>query len=615
MSWYVLDRKDNETFHCTLGKVVYDVSPSFIDHGNSMAYIRSRSGLYTHCLPSRETQAPELDLLDGEDHAGRWVIHAPPESSGVLSSCVGYGCDGQLQGVAALTLAPRQLVVGWGEAGDVFPWPPRHVHLEKENVEDVNRANRIFDELFRPFSPHGVVREARFQFPDGIPRHLCLCLGPNASNFAMGYCKVGDRSGVVRVRSFDPSDEEDYRLNLGRRADTGLSIDNILANVLIRHVGPFIDDTHDWLNFMAVTPVMYQQSQIMSTDPPLPRCIRTESFIPTALLFTPDDKSILVGTSTGEIRVFHRRRGFLPTSFGTSDLAQLVRSSGPILGLDIVHSSGDMRLAVAQKKRITLWVRDVEEGSWTPQVDLSYVLDDEDVESLENANRFSGDILDLACAESSSQSIVQTCHLVKDESGDPAIQVQFKLLRNQRYERTFFSLSGDPIRFPSFHADEGNSRSVTGLPPVHAHHYGDPGSEDALDQWVLLVPPIEQDVVSICSYTTADNRTVVATANSEGVVKELSGNPIHKMVALPRGFNSMWEYMEWLGYDDYEVTIGTISPAVAPCLKYSFDGSMLGAGYDLGDGNGQIELWTIGERGKEDDGSDSDYDDDESFDY
>ena len=77
----------------------------------------------------------------------------------------------------------------------------------------------------------------------------------------------------------------------------------------------------------------------------------------------------------------------------------------------------------------------------------------------------------------------------------------------------------------------------------------------------------------------------------------------------------MWEYMEWLGYDDYEVTIGTISPAVAPCLKYSFDGSMLGAGYDLGDGNGQIELWTIGERGKEDDGSDSDYDDDESFDY
>jgi WD40 repeat protein len=330
----------------------------------------------------------------------------------------------------------------------------------------------------------------------------------------------------------------------------------------------------------------------------MPRRICTDDFVPTALVFAPNDKSIVVGTSDGEIRIFHRRHGFLPPSESMSELAQLVRASGPIRHLDFVRSGGDIHLVVAQKKRITLWSRGVEEGAWEPCIDLSYIRDGEaETTGPARFDQFSGDILDLVCFDSPNAANVQTCHLVESKTGDPSIRVQFKFLRNNAYERHFGCVAGDPIPIPSPPVDdeaEDYYDMVSLLSPMCTQYYGEPGVEETLDKWVIFAPNADEDIVSMCSCRTEDGETIVATVDSTGTVTECSGWVLESMILYHSGFSHPWELEEWLGEDCSKTHIGTIPISVShQCLKYNSDGTMLAAGMDFGDGSGAIKIWNL----------------------
>ena len=535
------------------------------------------------------------------DH-GKFAFTRLPNKDGspLISSCHGMGIDGKVK-TAILTQG-------------IIDSPPCIMYGDLHNVLATEGVGTDRDDEFGHLPVDCYQQIVQMSTPVTF-KQACLAFNHNSTVLAVGYAKTSsskvDTGGVIHVYDLKTPNIPVYKdLHPPSR-------DELFGEVL-GFVAPFIEKRSDYNNAIVANKVVLSKTLSHHKVVPWPERIAIQDCTVTALTFTADGEWIVVGTSTGEVRLINSIMGPLPKvpleAFGKQDLVAQIRDAGPIVDLALMeHRKADdpkdvlWYLIASQGNLQTVWhffqCKDKQTGQTVLPIFIPFDSFREEaifekalgtpcrtLAAYSTLSRYvSCQVFDSSMAEGHNSLVMLRD---KDLEKDSKSKVVPLLLPGCRHIEDLEPMAILPVQIAVSEEDqlETSLRDVWFVfAQSQTNQEDEEASESSTDATRLS---------SICAAVTPGGQILVATLDRDGVLEYRSGSTVQDMIVSttqPRADTQMLrEILGEQGGVKAEVDV-VAPPGDAPtCLSFNHDASLLAAGVNNeAENSATIAIWNL----------------------
>ena len=349
----------------------------------------------------------------------------------------------------------------------------------------------------------------------------------------------------------------------------------------------------------------------------------------TAMAFSSNGRLLVVGTSTGEIRLYSVLFGPEP-SFpleqicpDNKELVSDIRAAGPIRRLAMVGSSEDERpdsfLLVVQETLVTLWRQHEGLNMFIPFMAVDGLLVGTKVLALHSHSKSTTASIcsgmeatsnsNASSSPSNTNTTTTTTLLFDHLLLRPEMEEQVEDVPPMEIEGVSLSDMGPLAILPVSCAGVGNTAAAS------AGKTTESSTLDEKVQWYILGSPVvpgednpeaNARLLGICAATSADGSMVAATLDEAGMIEYRSGSAVHDLVVHPSKDPEEDMPMDEGQMNSSEgealgiratVHVLDAPPSPSSCLCFSQDASLLAASFnydhrdDTSSTAGVIAIW------------------------